>query len=181
MPTTGLDLRILSSEALKSAHRSELKDLLEAAFEGSFTEDDWAHTFGGTHALLIDEETDALLAHASVVPRRLWIDEAEVDAGYVEAVAVRADQQGRGRGTRVMRALEPALDQFPLCALSTSSHAFYTRLGWRRWRGPSWVRNADGTRRRSPEEDGGIMVRPTDGAMLLTEPISCEARIGDDW
>ena len=137
MPATGPDLRILSSAALKSAHRSKLKGLLEAAFEGSFTDEDWAYTFGGTHALLIDEKTGALLAHASVVPHRLWIDEAEIDAGYVEAVAVRPDQQGRGRGTRVMCALEPALDRFSPCALSTSSQAFYTRLGWRRWRGPS--------------------------------------------
>ena len=181
MSAAGLDSRILSGEALKPALRSELRDLLEAAFAGDFSDEDWAHTFGGTRALLLDEDKGALLAHASVVPRRLWVNEAEIEAGYVEAVAVRPDQQRRGLGTRIMRALEPALDRFPLCALSTSSHAFYTRFGWRRWRGPSWVRNAAGTRRRSQGEDGGILVRPTDGAMLLTGAICCEARIGDDW
>ena len=181
MPADGPELRRLPSDALTPALRSELRDLLEAAFEGDFSDEDWAHTFGGTHALLLGAEGGALLAHASVVPRRLWIGEAEVDAGYVEAVAVRPNQQGSGLGTRIMRTLEPALDHFPLCALSTSSHAFYSRLGWRRWRGPSWVRDADGVRARSPDEDGGIMVRAVDKQMDLTADICCEARDGDDW
>jgi len=181
VPASGLELRLLSTDALTPALLSELRDLLDAAFEGDFSDADWAHALGGTHALLLDEETGALLAHASVVPRRLWLEDAAVDAGYVEAVAVKPDQQGRGLGTRIMRALEPALDRFPLCALSTSSHNFYSRLGWRRWRGPSWVRDADGVRTRSPEEDDGIMVRAMDERIDLTSAICCEARVGDDW
>ena len=117
-------MRLLSTDALTPALLSEWRDLLDAAFEGDFSDADWAHALCGTHALLLDEETGALLAHACVVPRRLWLKDTEVDAGYVEAVAVQPDQQGRRLGTRIMRAFEPALDRFLLCALSTSSHGF---------------------------------------------------------
>ena len=71
MPASGLELRLLSTNALTPALLYELRDILDAAFEDDFSHADRAHALGGTHALLLDEETGALLAHACVVPRRL--------------------------------------------------------------------------------------------------------------
>jgi aminoglycoside 2'-N-acetyltransferase I len=73
-------------------------------------------------------------------------------------------------------------ERFEMGALNTGLAAFYVRLGWEIWLGPSYVR--DGAElRRTAEEDGGILVLrfgPSAG-FDLSLPISCEARSGDDW
>jgi aminoglycoside 2'-N-acetyltransferase I len=72
--------------------------------------------------------------------------------------------------------------RYDLGGLSTGSPAFYARLGWLRWEGPTWVEGPDG-RVRTPEDDGGVMVLPT---AQLPEPdrstdITCRWRSGDVW
>ena len=90
-------------------------------------------------------------------------------------------RQGQGVGAALKTALEPALDRFPLAALSTGEPGFYTRLGWRLWQGPSGVRATGGVRW-TPDEDGGIFVRwPTGRAWDVTLPLVCAPRPGDDW
>ena len=71
---------------------------------------------------------------------------------------------------------------FELGALGTGSHAFYHRLGWQTWQGPSFVR-ADTGEQATPDEDGYILVLTTRSspALDLTLPISCEWRPGDVW
>ena len=79
-----------------SAHTSELaagslaeiRALLDAAFDGNFSDDDWEHALGGVHVLLY--EGDTLAAHAAVVQRRLVVAGCVLRTGYVEAVAVRS-------------------------------------------------------------------------------------------
>jgi len=103
--------------------------------------------------------------------------------GYVEAVATAPDRQGRGLGSRILT--EVAADiraRFELGALGTARHTFYERLGWLRWRGPSAVRGPMGERR-TPDEDGYILVLPTPSSppLDLDAPISCDWRAGDVW
>jgi aminoglycoside 2'-N-acetyltransferase I len=73
-------------------------------------------------------------------------------------------------------------DRFELGALGTGRHQFYERLGWLTWTGPASVRTPEGTRR-TPDEDGFILVLPTPSspALDLAAPISCEWREGDVW
>jgi aminoglycoside 2'-N-acetyltransferase I len=73
-------------------------------------------------------------------------------------------------------------ERYELGALATGSHAFYERLGWERWRGPSFVRTMTG-QQRTPNEDGYILIlrTPTTPPLDLTAPISCEWRPGDIW
>jgi aminoglycoside 2'-N-acetyltransferase I len=73
-------------------------------------------------------------------------------------------------------------ERFELGALGTGSHGFYERLGWLTWMGPTSVRTANGPRR-TPDEDGYVMVLPTPASppLDLTAPISCEWRPGDVW
>ena len=176
----GIRARVCSTPELGEAERLALRALLDAAFEGDFSDDDWAHALGGVHALLSEAGDGRLLAHASLVPRTLFVGARRIDAGYLEAVATRPDAQGRGLGTHVVQLLEAALANHPLCALSTSAHGFYERLGWVRWQGPTWVLGADGVRRRSAEEDVGIMVRPASSWDLAAD-LCCEDRTGDAW
>jgi aminoglycoside 2'-N-acetyltransferase I len=72
--------------------------------------------------------------------------------------------------------------EWQLAALGTGSQAFYERLGWRIWRGPSFVRGPGGDLA-TPDEDGYIMYRLTPRSPALREdaPISCEWRPGDVW
>lgn len=136
---------------------------------------------GGIHFVL--ELDGEIVAYASVVERVLHVDDRPLRTGYVEAVATAPVHQGKGHGTRVMRAVNAHIrDRFELGALDTGSHRFYERLGWLRWRGPSSVRTASGERR-TPEEDGYIMVLPTPSSprLELTAPISCDWREGDVW
>ena len=154
---------------------------MDEAFGGRFADTDWDHALGGWHVLVTDG--GALVAHASVVPRELHVDGRPVEAGYVEAVATAPARQGQGLGTLAMRGIDALIRRHhQLGALSTGLHAFYERLGWERWRGPTSVRTPDGLVR-TPDEDDGIMVLRfgSTAGVDLGAPLSCEARRGDDW
>lgn len=167
-----------TTAALSDGELAAIRRLLDDAFDGDFGDDDWRHSIGGVHAMV--ERGRQVVAHASVVPRTLTIGDRHVPAGYVEAVAVTPALQGTGLGTAVMTAIATVITtDFELGALSTGTWWFYERLGWVRWRGPTWVRERDGTLRRTEEEDDGIMVLAP--AVDTTQRIICDERAGDDW
>lgn len=177
-------LRRLLTDELSTDDVAAIRDLMWRAFgtgEEGFSEDDWAHSIGGVHFVL--DIAGEIVAHASVVERELHVRGRPVRTGYVEAVATAPERQGRGLGTIVMQAVtEYVREHFDLGALGTGSHAFYERLGWRTWRGPSSVRTPQGNRP-TPDEDGYILVlaTPTSPELDYDAPISCEWRPGDAW
>ena len=172
--------RFTSTEA-SAARLAEIRALLLAAFGPDFSDEDWEHALGGWHVVVA--EGGAVRSHAAVVPRRLEVDGRFLRAGYVEAVATHPARRREGLASSAMAELSRVLaGAFELGALSTSAHEFYRRLGWERWRGPTYVR--DGARLvRSPDEDDGIMVLRFGATqdLDLTGPIICEARRGDAW
>jgi aminoglycoside 2'-N-acetyltransferase I len=173
-------VRCVRSDELGDAEIDALRQLMDIAFDGDFDDHDWDHALGGLHAVLT---VDGLVAaHAAVVPRVLYIGDAAVPTGYVEAVATHPSMQGRGFGTQVMRAIVPEIERIGFGALATGSSSFYERLGWRRWRGPTYVIGRRGWHR-SPDEDDAIMVLTVPGgpSPAGTEPIACENRPGDAW
>ena len=177
-------LRRLATADLTAAEVGTIRELLRAAFaqdgEG-FTDADWAHAVGGLHVLL--EVGGEIVSHASVVERRLHAGGRAVRTGYVEAVATRPEDQGRGFGSRVMTEVGAHVrDAYELGALGTGRDAFYERLGWIPWTGPTWVRSAHGEVR-TPEDDGAIFVllTPTSPPLDPAGPIACEWRPGDVW
>lgn len=158
-----------------------IRALMNRAFDGKFTDDDWSHSVGGSHVAAVQGR--AIVAHASVVGRVLEIDNASFDTGYVEAVATDPDRQGLGFGTAVMQRAAKLIEaHHQLGALSTGEHHFYERLGWERWQGPTFVRDG-GELIRTPDEDDGIMVMRfgKSGGVDLRKPIVCEMRPGDVW
>ncbi len=123
------------------------------------------------------------MAHASVVERELHTSGHRLATGYVEAVATSPAHRRRGYGSAVVREADEYIDQtFRLGALGTGRFAFFQRLGWVVWRGPTFVRTDTGLVR-TAEEDGYVLVRltPTTPELDLSAPISCDWRPGDVW
>jgi len=163
--------------------RPELRDvraLLDDAFDGGFSDDDWDHTLGGVHALVRDG-TGALLAHGSVVQRRVVHAGRSLRTGYVEGVAVRADVRGRGLGGQVMAALERVIDgAYVLGALSASADgaALYRGRGWEQWQGDFAAYGPDGTVR-LPEDESPPYLRRVTAALDPAHPLLFDWRGGD--
>ncbi len=178
-----LSYRECGSDDLDAAELAQLLDLGHACWpDGDFTADDLAHALGGRHFLA--EADGRIIAHASVVPRWLEVDGRPLRAGYLEAVATLPPLQRQGIGTRLVEAADAHLAaSYELGALSTSRHRFYERLGWRRWLGTTWVREAGGNLTRTADEDAGIMVLATRTTPQLTlaEALTCQWRAGDPW
>ena len=121
--------------------------------------------------------------HAAAVERELHVAGRPLRTGYVEAVATEPALQRRGLGTAAMREVASHIEAtYELGALGTGEHRFYERLGWRTWRGPSFVRTPEGDVR-TPDEDGYILVLATQASPPLDfdAPISCDWRSGDVW
>ena len=176
-----MQIRRLPTDELIADEIRELRALLDRAFGGEFDATDWDHAISGIHA--VAELDGHIVAHASVVPRSLEVDGSKVRAGYVEAVATDPAAGGRGLGSAVMRAINDVIGtDYELGALSTGSHGFYERLGWRRWQGSTWVRTEAGVVR-TEEDDDGLMVLPTPAIPEpdVDAPIVCEWREGDVW
>jgi aminoglycoside 2'-N-acetyltransferase I len=178
-------VRSLGTHALTSAELDAIRALLEDAFgpdeDDRFTEEDWRHSVGGVHVLL--DNAGTIVSHASVVERRIHVAGFPLRTGYVEAVGTAPASQGRGYGTQVMEVIGAHIrNTYQMGALGTGRHAFYQRLGWERWQGPSFVRTAAGERG-TPDDDGYLMVlrTPASPALDLTATISCDWRPGDVW
>ncbi|MER5934482.1 GNAT family N-acetyltransferase [Streptomyces sp. NPDC002054] len=161
------------------AHTSELsseeldgiRELLGEAFEGDFSEEDFEHGLGGMHVLV--RRDNRLVAHGSVVQRRVVHRGRALRAGYVEAVGVRADCRRQGLGSAVMAGLEGVIARaYELGALSASDEgaALYESRGWAVWGGQIGTLGPEGPRRLAEEEgstylwvpDGGIQPDPAD-------------------
>lgn len=163
---------------------SAIRKLLWAAFEAAddpMTEEDWQRCLLGVH--FVGELDGEIVAYASVSERELELDGLALRAGYVEGVVTIVARQGQGIGTQLMTEVNKYIrGYFQLGALGTVSHHFYERLGWLTWQGPTHVRTADGLRR-TPDEDGYILVLPTPSSpeLDLAAPITCSWRPGDSW
>lgn len=172
---------VITTQSAPVDFLTRVRRLLDEAFEDDFNEEGWQNTLGGWHVVI--EEAADVIAHAAVVPRAIQIAGRPFRTGYVEGVATAPRRQGEGLGSLVMSRLNRLVrGEFDLGALSTGRHTFYERLGWERWRGPTFVRDGDAMVRTKEDDDGVMVLRfGSSVGVDLTAPISCEARTGDDW
>lgn len=181
----------MTIETPRTAHTADLTErellavrrLLEGAFpaDEAYTEHDHEHALGGVHAMLWDG--DELLAHGSVVMRRLLHAGRALRTGYVEAVAVRDDRRRQGHGHAIMEALERVIaGAYDIGALSASGMAgnFYASRGWQVWPGTISVLTPDGVKR-AEDEEGGIYVLPAAAHPFLGGDLACDWRDGEPW
>ena len=175
-----VELRTVHTAWLRPEELRAIRALLDEAFDGEVTDEDYEHALGGIHAMVWDGPE--LIGHGSVVMRRLLHRERALRTGYVEAVAVRPDRQRRGYGTAVMQVLEEVIrGAYEIGALGATDEAapFYFRRGWQRWLGTASVLTPYG-RRRTQDEEGCIYVLPVTGE-LPRDDLSCDWRGGDVW
>ena len=162
---------------LDAATLAAARRLMDLAFDGGFTDEDWDHGLGGMHAVV--HEGDRLVAHGSLVARRFIHDGRPLRCGYVEGVAVHPDHQRTGLGHLVMQELEALAPAYDLLALSATpaGAALYARRGWKQWSGRTSVL-APGGVVPTPDDDGGVWVLGLD---LLDGELTCDWRDGDVW
>jgi len=180
MATDRMHIEILRDEELTPELIGATKSLLSEAFEGDFSDEDWGHAFGGTRFIgTLDER---VIAHGAVVARRIWIDDLEMNVGYVEAIAVSPEHWRKGFGKKLMAEITRYCgENFALSMLSTDEKDFYRPHGWIDFPGKSFVR-IGGEERRSADEDAGLMYLSTEGIELSEMSTAvCEERLGDAW
>ncbi|MEU0526758.1 GNAT family N-acetyltransferase [Streptomyces niveus] len=160
-------LRTAHTFELDPATLGEIRALLDDAFDGAFSDEDWTHGLGGVHVLVRDG-TGALVAHGSVIQRRLTHAGRSYRVGYVEAVGVRPDRRGDGLGGRVLEVLERVIARaYDVGALSASDSGarLYRSRGWHLWQGRVEALSPDGIVR-LPEEEGTTYLWPVPGLEL---------------
>lgn len=169
--------RLAHTSQLGPGTLDEIRELLVSAFEGDFAEEDFEHALGGMHALV--HEGGELVAHGSVVQRRVVHGGRALRVGYVEGVGVRADRRRRGIGSAVMAGLEAVIGRaYVLGALSASAEgaSLYERRGWTVWAGTVGVLGPQGPER-LPEEEGSTYVWVPPGGVRLDHA----GRLDFDW
>jgi len=173
----GMVTRLVHTAQLDGVTLTAARDLMDVAFDGGFSDEDWEHSLGGMHALVLDD--DVLVAHGSLVARRFLHRGRSLRCGYVEGVAVQPDRQGAGLGHRVMELLETLSPAYDLLALSASDAgaALYASRRWTRWAGSTSVLAPEGLVR-TPEDDGGVWVF---GCLDVEGELTCDWRPGDVW
>ncbi|MGX7680567.1 GNAT family N-acetyltransferase [Jatrophihabitans sp. DSM 45814] len=179
--TAGPRVTVLHTADLDGVSLRAARTLLDDVFHPDMSDADWEHCLGGLHAMVWDGAE--LIAHGSVIQRRLLHRGRSLRTGYVEGVGVRADHRGRRNGAAVMAALERVvLAAYDLGALGSTDEAvgFYTARGWKLWRGPTSAMTPTGLTR-TPAEDGWIYVFPAAASVDLAGELSCDWREGDVW
>jgi hypothetical protein len=171
-------LEVVRAEALTAERRAAVHAMCQRAFDEDLTAA-FAALPDATHVL--GSLGPDLVSHAMWVTR--WLqpgDGPRLRTAYVELVATEPGLQRRGLGAAVMRRLAGEITGFDLGALSPAEPEFYARLGWAFWRGPLFIRTADGLQP-TPDEQVMIMRLPATPALDLDLPLSAEWREGELW
>lgn len=121
-----------------------------------------------------------------MVTRTLRYDGEAFTTGYVESVAVRTDQQGRGLGRVVMDHAEAIIRaEHQLGALNAVETAapFYDAWGWQPWTGHTQGDTPAGVVD-TYHPDDRIFVLPAASSIdrfSESSPLVCDWRVGDLW
>ena len=173
--------RVAVSAAVPPPLLQNFRAMLDIAFDGEFSDDDWAHALGGTHVWV--DGPNGAVSHGALVERTLVCSCQVVRAGYVEAIATAPAYRRRGCASEVLKRINDLIrEQHVLGALSTGTPEFHERLGWERWRGPTFVNGPHGLER-THDDDGGVLIlrTPRSPELDLDGHIVADWRAGDAW
>ncbi len=173
-------ISVISDAELTAAQRTEIRALLDAAFDGDFSDDDADHAARGLRVLVYADEE--IIGHAALIARSMTIDGRAHSVGYLEGVAVMPALQGKGVGRALLEHTSLLTkERYVIAMLSTGEHAFYEKFGWQRFHGQSYV-DENGVILRTSDEDAGLMVLAEHLSWNVAGcQIVCDWRIGDVW
>lgn len=123
-----------------------------------------------------------------IVSHALWItrwlqagDSPLMRTAFIEAVATEEAYRKKSFASTVMSRIAKEITDFDIGGLCTGSPDFYSRLGWKVWRGLLFTRK-DGELNPSVE-DASVMVLPLPNTPVLdlSAPLSIEWREGEVW
>jgi len=173
-----LTLDVIRSADLAGSERSEILALCSRAY-GMDYEPLYRTFLDATHVLARRHGT--LVSHALWVTR--WLQCGTLPplrTAYVEAMATEEAYRGRGFAMAVMRRVAAEIHAFELGGLSPGQPGLYARLGWELWRGPLFIRTADGLLP-TPGERVMVLRLPNTPLLDLDAPLSAEWREGELW
>jgi aminoglycoside 2'-N-acetyltransferase I len=175
---TDLNLEIVHANQLTLDQRARIYALCHRAYQADL-EPLFNSFHNATHVLAW--LGTRLVSHAMWVTR--WLKAADYPllyTAYVEMVATEPEFQRRGFATRVMQHLASAIPDFEIGALCPAEPELYAKLGWVYWRGPLFIRTAEGLLP-TPEEKVMILRLPKTPELDLNLPLSAEWREGELW
>lgn len=171
-------IELTEGTALTDAERAVIIALCEAAFAEDFSQL-FAQFARSWHVRV--RLDGALISHACWVERWLQpVGSPALRTAYIEAVATLPARQRQGYGTLAMARIARAIVPYELGALSPAAAAFYERLGWEHWRGPTAIRTDAGLLP-TPGEEIMILRTPQTPPLDLAAAITAEWRIGELW
>jgi aminoglycoside 2'-N-acetyltransferase I len=175
----GLTLAVARANDLTPAQRAEIIALCARAYAEPF--DEWFDVLpGSTHVCArVGRE---LVSHAAWVTR--WLQPEGLPllrTAYVEAVATAPEHQHQGFASAVLRELAANIADYDLGSLSPSDAAFYERLGWESWRGPTAIRLPEGGLLDTTGEDVMILRLFRTPALDLNSRLTAEWRRAELW
>jgi GNAT superfamily N-acetyltransferase len=176
--TPSLVIEQRSTRALSAAQFRAVRSLCDEAYG-----DDLANYFAdiGPGEHLLGWRDGALVAHLMWVTR--WLERAGhpgLRTAYVELVATAPLLRRRGYATALLERFPSLVTGYDLAALGPATERLYTRLGWRYWRGPLFVRR-DNRLIATPEERIMILPLPRTPPLDLDASLSVEWRPGEVW
>lgn len=180
-----VEVLIAEPGELSRVQRDAAEALVRSAFGSQFRSHDWLHAVHGVHVVLIDDD-ESLLGFAAVVARTIYHQNIAFDTGYIEGVAVRADQRGLGLGRIVMDHAETIIGtRHQLGALNAveTAAAFYAARGWRPWSGHTQAAGPAGVIDTYDTADRIYLLDIADQGQPLDAgtPLICDWRPGDLW
>jgi aminoglycoside 2'-N-acetyltransferase I len=174
------ELRTAHTADLDAGSLSAIRDLMNVVF-GGVSDDTFDNVLGGLHALLLED--GELIAHGSVLQRRLVHGGRALRTGYVEGVAVHPGHRRHGHGGTVMAELERIIRAaYHLGALGASPEGalLYAARGWQQWQGPTSAMTPGGIRR-TADLDGAVYVLPVAAPVDVTGELTCDWRPAALW
>lgn len=175
-----LEIRTISGAALTRAERFGLIALCSRAYEEDIAPL-W-RTFERT-SHVVGYFDGRPVSHALWVTRWLQVGAGSrlLRTAYVELVATDVPFRGRGFAAAIMARLAEEIQGFDLGALSPFSVEYYVRLGWEQWRGPLFIRTAQGSVASPADEEVMILRLEKTPPLDVFESLSAEWREGELW
>jgi aminoglycoside 2'-N-acetyltransferase I len=178
--TEKLYIEVKLDKTLTNKEYAEIIALTTQAFERDYTP--YMEMFTNpTH--ILGRLNGKLVSYVAFITRWLQMgNKPLMRAAYIEGLAADLEYRNKGFASQIMNRAAAEIQDFDIAALSTGSHGFYERLGWKIWEGPLYARK-EIELIAMPEEQGCVMVYalPKTPPLDITAPLSIEWRALEPW